>query len=596
MEDESRKQGSGSTNTGAASNRCSFMEERPVARCGLILLILTVVPLLMSRKTTPSATSTTSSSFRDAVGRSPRGNTSTGVRGGKSATVTAPVAKNKPSGRAAEESSCWGGAPLTAKPTITTTTTDANSSYQVFACLYTHVTKYAVKQDKLHLFSDGVVTVGPPPSPYSQQSVMLRSVVLTNLLTEQEVGSTLEAASTLSSLVAGASVELGGHFVVTGAVRATNVGPPRLHGQPRLNESWLMKHAAPAGAAGAGAGGAAANQTHNSTTALPQRPEKRPGDDAEQPLTDEQRARSHSYLTGPSRFLRRASSDDKPPLKRVAMAFHGEYLRRALLRHTGVDEKACSNFFLDAENITATLVRPLADMGAVVETFFHTTSHCEASDGRLVEALRPVRHAFAPKNLPRVVDSYLRVMEMVEAYACERQQESGGKNENGGRPYFDAVILSRFDVRFTVHSILDLNIDWQMINVAFRDISTSWKRESKVSDLFFVYPGNRLGLHLRRAMDTSASAGPSTRHSLGSSAAHWLLPHLMKGLDEPKPTGVAGHWYRWGSVNFIDPAGRSSNVLPNSSATFLYLDRSCRKFDELASCEKPKPSFHAWPH
>ena len=295
-------------------------------------------------------------------------------------------------------------------------------------------------------------------------------------------------------------MELGGHFIVTGAVRATNVGPPRLHGQPRLNESWLMKH--PTAAAAAAGGGGGANQTHNSTTPLPQQPEKRPGDDAEQPLTDEQRARAHSYLTGPSRFLRRASSDDKPPpLKRVAMAFHGEYLRRALLRHTGVDEKACSNFFLDAENITATLVRPLADMGAVVETFFHTTSHCEASDDRLVEALRPVRHAFAPKNLPRVVDSYVRVMEMVEAYACERQQESGGKNENGGRRpgggsgggggglYFDAVILSRFDVRFTVHSILDLNIDWQMINVAFRDISTSWKRESKVSDLFFVYPG-----------------------------------------------------------------------------------------------------------
>ena len=231
--------------------------------------------------------------------------------------------------------------------------------------------------------------------------------------------------------------------------------------------------------------------------------------------------------------------------------------------------QACSDFFLDADNITSTLIRPLQERNISVETFLHSTTYCAASDARLVRFLQPVRHAFAPSNLPRIVDSYLQVMSMVEAYAVDRERVTSS-NES----YFDAVVLSRFDVRFT-QSILDLNIDWGMINIAFRDGPPYWRKESKVSDLFFVYPGNDLGVKLRHAIDVSA--GPFSHHS----AAHWLLPHLMKslnGLPMPHNTSVR-------PVNFIDPVGQGSNVLPEGTIpTFLYLDRSCEQFDDLARC------------
>ena len=84
--------------------------------------------------------------------------------------------------------------------------------------------------------------------------------------------------------------------------------------------------------------------------------------------------------------------------------------------------QACSDFFLDADNITSTLIRPLQERNISVETFLHSTTYCAASDARLVRFLQPVRHAFAPSNLPRIVDSYLQVMSMVEAYAVDRER------------------------------------------------------------------------------------------------------------------------------------------------------------------------------
>ena len=288
----------------------------------------------------------------------------------------------------------------------------------------------------------------------------------------------------------------------------------------------------------------------------------------------------------PERYMRNISGPYLPvTVRRVAIGFHGEYVRREKMLHVHTEALACSNFFRDSENITDTLIKPLIASNVTVEVFFHSVSRCKEIDRRLIAALKPVRWEFSKRNLPRIVDSFLRVIDMIHEY--EKEKLLGENSINFGESeikssatYFDFIILTRFDVKFRIASILNLNIDFNgAVNLAFKDAPPYWRKEEKVSDLFFVFPSGTVARNLRKAIDTSA--GPHSHHS----AAHWIYPYLRKSLIETTPAQQAQNTTTSKAIHFIDPLGQSSNVQVDGKVkSFLYLDRSCANFDQWTSC------------
>ena len=77
----------------------------------------------------------------------------------------------------------------------------------------------------------------------------------------------------------------------------------------------------------------------------------------------------------------------KPASKRVALAFHGHYLRGSGLVKNGACSAAadckCSNAFTSLTNIEDTIIEPLVRLGVGVDVFLYTTSHSEAVDNLL---------------------------------------------------------------------------------------------------------------------------------------------------------------------------------------------------------------------
>lgn len=227
----------------------------------------------------------------------------------------------------------------------------------------------------------------------------------------------------------------------------------------------------------------------------------------------------------------------------VAIGFHGHYLRKEKLIHH--HQIGCSIFKNSRVNVTASLLEPFRIKNVSVLTFFHTYESCVEQDRELLDYLRPASYSFSSCLLPRIVDSYIRVLDLIEAHPSFSK--------------VDAIILSRFDARYRL-KIDEMPLEWSKLNLAFKDGPVYWRKYHKVSDLFHVLPRSML-TPLRRAFDVSTKRG--------SSAGHFIYDHIK-------------------AVNFIDAnVHRSSNVNEgDANATFLVLDRSCAGFDELCAPRK----------
>jgi hypothetical protein len=239
-------------------------------------------------------------------------------------------------------------------------------------------------------------------------------------------------------------------------------------------------------------------------------------------------------------------------LKSVAIAFHGHYLRQDALFHT--HSVGCSNFFNDAENMTLSIVSPLEHANITVKTFFSTVGHCPESDERLVQYIRPTAYSFAKCMLPRIVDSYIEVLDLVASHS----------------PPVDAVILTRFDLLYR-KPIFSMGVSWKSVNFPFADSPVYWSREKKVSDLFHVLPFHRIAA-FRAALDASGKRS----HTAG----HHAYSPLVRVVGSE-------------AINFIDSSrGRGSNVRADDpDPTFLFIDRSCEGY--LDQCPKRPKSVAA---
>lgn len=227
--------------------------------------------------------------------------------------------------------------------------------------------------------------------------------------------------------------------------------------------------------------------------------------------------------------------------KRIALAYHGDYHRRAMLSH-GAGPGAvfgCSDFFHNADFHQKLVLEPLLRTGATVRTYFHSYNDraCPQRDARLLRALRPARYEFSEEHLPLIVDSYIKVLELV------LQDEED----------VDAIVLTRFDLRYRAE-ITEINLDWNKTNVAHREGEKSWKTQGKLSDLFFVLPVTH-ARPLIRALKESA-----IRHRNGP--GHWFYHPFTSRMGKQ-------------AIHIIDEEFAPSTFSPSQTTTFLGISRVC---------------------
>ena len=244
-----------------------------------------------------------------------------------------------------------------------------------------------------------------------------------------------------------------------------------------------------------------------------------------------------------TRHARRAAEAVLP--RSVALAFHGEYVRA---------RPKCSYFFGAYANIRSKVVADLRAHGVRVHSFFHSIASEPELDARLVCALTPVSHTFARARPPKIVDSYIAVLDLVAR----------------ARVDVDAVVLMRFDVIYRTQ-ISRLPIDWTKVTYAwpdaqqhtFANLPNRFVREIKTSDLLMVMPRRYVG-PMRAALLSIREANPQ-RTAFSKGNAHWTYD----------PLGVA-IGYR--NLAFVDPKPFTS-VVSWSHGRFLAIDRSCPPAD-----------------
>lgn len=196
----------------------------------------------------------------------------------------------------------------------------------------------------------------------------------------------------------------------------------------------------------------------------------------------------------------------------VALLYHGEYLRGTVDEPAGYDwtgSPKCSDFFVAAANHHDQLVAPLRARGARLQTFFHTVrSGCASRDQALVNFLQPLAHRFDDELPPRIVDSFISVIDLLLASSV----------------HVDVALLVRFDAMYK-QPLDAMDIRWPAVNFAFADTRFA---EGIVSDLFHVCPGHDLPA-LRAAF---AQSGERAQEWPGS--AHYAWEPLREALGEER--------------------------------------------------------------
>jgi len=245
----------------------------------------------------------------------------------------------------------------------------------------------------------------------------------------------------------------------------------------------------------------------------------------------------------------------------LALGYHGAYNRIGIRRKA---KGACSDFLLRAElNHDAMLRQPLTATGWRLLTFFHTyRSGCADKDEALLARLRPVAHEFGDSPLPKIVDSYLRVLGLIIEW--DKQRAGVAPTELGmvSLPHHAVrtIVLCRFDAHY-VWPASSLRLKWSKTNLAWRDVHESWEAERKASDLFIALPMAHAA-PLARALRVS---GAQAKHGPG----HWLYRPLVAEIGE-------------GAVHFIQNKTYSSSLVHlgmvqrrTDPKLFMLLDRSC---------------------
>lgn len=246
------------------------------------------------------------------------------------------------------------------------------------------------------------------------------------------------------------------------------------------------------------------------------------------------------------------TSSFPPAHARIALAFHGEFVRDVTGSGGKSGQRLCSNAFHSLANIFAHIRDPLIAHGASVFTFFATrTCGHAAIDERLRCFLAPEAdgYAFVAEPTPKISHSYVHVLSLVERSTTRTSH----------------VVMLRFDVVYSAPIVgpRAFGVDWSKMNYAFRD-EARFTPTVKSSDLFWVFPRALLA-PLREALRATVNYTVDG-HNLGARGGgngngHWTYDRMGRAVGFDR-------------LRFIDPRRSSSNIEP-SERFFLGIDRSC---------------------
>lgn len=277
-----------------------------------------------------------------------------------------------------------------------------------------------------------------------------------------------------------------------------------------------------------------------------------------------------------------ASTSHAPTGKHIAVAFRGAYHRlsgrnghRRWSNQDNLDhDHYCSDYFQDADNIDRAIIAPLREAGNNVSIYFHTYSSLDdpTLDEKLVTNLGPRRHTISNTTLPKIVDSFIEVLDLV------------GKDDD-----IDYIVLLRFDVRYK-RRITELNIDWDKSNFAFREFDCGKLfpavagQYRKASDLFYVLPILHR-LSMIQALRMSSYLSPATR-----GPGHWAWDPLAKLLGYSNMSMISSYC---GSSKTT----YSGDLLPQNDfeGPFLGIDPACDTGNLSSSNSPNNQSAHATP-
>lgn len=175
-----------------------------------------------------------------------------------------------------------------------------------------------------------------------------------------------------------------------------------------------------------------------------------------------------------------------------------------------------------------------------VTVYFHTYRSCTTRDELLIKATGATKFEFSKSLLPLKVDSLIRALRLVKEA--------------------EFVLLLRFDVLFSA-PVTEWNVNWDAMNLPFRDAGGTYEAENRTSDLLFAFPFRDTETFIR-ALKFSGNLKDHRGHK--RSAAQHVVPVL-------------------GDVHFIDNDLRLSSTLVvgapdrsyNESSFILGIDRSC---------------------
>ena len=251
-------------------------------------------------------------------------------------------------------------------------------------------------------------------------------------------------------------------------------------------------------------------------------------------------------------------------IRRVAVAYHGEYLRKG----SRFAPSVCSNAFVTHANHREMIFRPLERIGVRVEIFIHTfgVAGCADQSARLVNMLRPVAFEMETVGAQQHIDktyTYIRALRLVL-----RRWEVGDSNQGTAgvqasvpadqiSAASDMVVLCRFEAEYLV-PLPAWNIDPRTLNLAFRDGgSQPAETTGKASDLVFVAP---------RSLSRTLLAALAESHDV----AHLVWWPFVS---------MAGQ-----SVHFIDDERQGSSMIGVTPfVSFVGLRRDCDNYNQTCA-------------
>ena len=241
-------------------------------------------------------------------------------------------------------------------------------------------------------------------------------------------------------------------------------------------------------------------------------------------------------------------------VRRIAFAYHGEYMRRGAFNS---GPNVCTDAFATRANHRRMLFDPLERLGVHVDVFLHAyATDCTseaASASELVKMLRPVAFEIEPLAFMRHVDktfTFVKVLRLVLHY----WSGAAPPGERGK----ELLVLCRYESEYLV-PIHSWNVMPTALNIAFRDYPVYTTTQSKASDLLFVAPRSRC-----RALLAALLASDDAGHKIFDSFERMGggAPHFIDGD-------------RWGTSN--------AGIAPFVS--FVGLRRDCEGFEQRCNGE-----------